>query len=65
MKKRLLFSLLVTVISFVTGFSQATTSKIQGIVTDNTSTGLYGANVVAKHLPTGTVAGTMTLEEGR
>ena len=65
MKKRLLFSLLVTVISVVTGFSQATTSKIQGIVTDNTSTGLYGANVVAKHLPTGTVAGTMTLEEGR
>ena len=30
-----------------------------------TSAGLFGANVVAKHVPTGTVAGTITLEEGR
>jgi len=65
MKKQLLFSLLITVISVVTGFSQVTSSKIQGIVSDNTSVGLYGANVVAKHMPTGTVAGTMTLESGR
>ncbi|MCF6168423.1 carboxypeptidase regulatory-like domain-containing protein [Lutibacter sp.] len=65
MKKQLLFSLLITVFSVVTSFSQVTTSKIQGVVTDNTSTGLYGANVIAKHIPTGTVAGTMTLESGR
>jgi hypothetical protein len=49
----------------VTGFSQVTTSKIQGVVSDENSQGLYGANVIAKHLPTGTVSGTMTLESGR
>ncbi|MDX1828148.1 MAG: carboxypeptidase regulatory-like domain-containing protein [Lutibacter sp.] len=65
MKKQLQFSLLITVLSFITGFSQVTTSKIQGIVSDENSQGLYGANVVAKHLPTGTVSGTMTLESGR
>jgi len=65
MKKQLLFSLLITVLSVISGFSQVTTSKIQGIVSDENSQGLYGANVVAKHLPTGTVSGTMTLESGR
>ncbi|WP_457616889.1 TonB-dependent receptor [Lutibacter sp.] len=65
MKKKLLFSLLITLISTVMGFSQVTTSKIQGVVTDDTSTGLFGANVIAKHMPTGTVSGTMTLESGR
>ena len=65
MKKRLLFSFIITVFSVITGFSQVTTSKIEGVVTDENSQGLYGANVVAKHLPTGTVSGTMTLESGR
>lgn len=65
MKKQLLFSFLITLISIVTSFAQVTTSKIQGVVNDETSTGLFGANVVAKHMPTGTVAGTMTLEGGR
>ena len=65
MKKQLLFSLLITVFSVITGFSQATTSKIQGLVSDDTSAGLYGANIIAKHMPTGTVAGTMTLDGGR
>jgi len=65
MKKQLLFSLLITVFSVITGFSQVTTSKIQGLVSDDTSAGLYGANVIAKHVPTGTVAGTMTLDGGR
>ncbi|WP_299524061.1 carboxypeptidase regulatory-like domain-containing protein [uncultured Lutibacter sp.] len=65
MKQRLLFSLLITVFSVVTVFSQVTTSKIQGLVSDNTSEGLFGANVIAKHIPTGTVAGTMTLDGGR
>ncbi|PKP13243.1 MAG: TonB-dependent receptor [Bacteroidetes bacterium HGW-Bacteroidetes-3] len=65
MKKQLLFSMLIAVFSIVSVFSQVTTSKIQGVVSDDTSAGLYGANVVAKHLPTGTVAGTMTAEGGR
>jgi hypothetical protein len=34
-------------------------------VSDDASTGLFGANVVAKHLPTGTVSGTITMESGR
>ena len=65
MKKQFLFSMLIAVFSVVSIFSQVTSSKIQGIVSDDTSAGLFGANVVAKHLPTGTVAGTMTLEGGR
>ncbi|WP_456377194.1 TonB-dependent receptor [Lutibacter sp.] len=65
MKKRVLFSLLIVVFTVITGFSQVTSSKIQGLVTDNTSEGLFGANVIAKHMPTGTVAGTMTLDGGR
>lgn len=65
MKKQLLFSMLIAVISVVSVFSQVTTSKIQGVVSDDTSAGLFGANVVAKHLPTGTISGTITLESGR
>jgi carboxypeptidase family protein len=65
MKKQLLFSLLITILCVVTGFSQVTTSKIQGVVSDDANVGLYGANVIATHTPTGTVAGTMTLESGR
>ena len=65
MKKQLLFSFMIVVFSVVTGFSQVTTSKIQGLVSDNASEGLFGANVIAKHMPTGTVAGTMTLDGGR
>ena len=65
MKKQLFFSLLMAIFAISTTFSQVTTSKIQGSVTDDTSVGLFGANVVAKHTPTGTVSGTMTLEGGR
>lgn len=65
MKRHILFSLLLTVIVIVTGFSQVTTSKIQGLVSDDSSVGLFGANVVANHTPTGTISGTMTLEGGR
>jgi len=63
--KKLILSVLFTFLIGSLGFSQVTTSKIQGIITDDASNGLFGANVVAKHLPTGTVAGTMTLESGR
>ncbi len=45
------------------GYSQVTTSKIQGNVTDGDGP-LFGATVVAKHLPTGTVAGTTTQDNG-
>ncbi|MDP2069872.1 MAG: carboxypeptidase regulatory-like domain-containing protein [Lutibacter sp.] len=65
MKKQLLFFMLIAAFSVVSVFSQVTTSKIQGVVSDETSAGLFGANVVAKHLPTGTVSGTITMESGR
>ena len=65
MKKQLFFSMLIAVFSVISVFSQVTTSKIQGVVSDDTSAGLFGANVVAKHLPTGTISGTITLESGR
>ncbi|MDT8416528.1 MAG: carboxypeptidase-like regulatory domain-containing protein, partial [Lutibacter sp.] len=65
MKKQLLYSMLIAIFSVVSVFSQVTTSKIQGVVSDETSAGLFGANVVAKHLPTGTVSGTITMESGR
>lgn len=47
----------------LSAFSQVTTSKIQGIVTDEAGP-LYGATVVAKHVPSGTVMGEMTQENG-
>ncbi len=45
------------------GYSQVTTSKIQGNVTDGDGP-LFGATVVAKHIPTGTVTGTTTQDNG-
>ncbi|WP_372745357.1 carboxypeptidase regulatory-like domain-containing protein [Lutibacter sp.] len=65
MKKQLLLSIFIAVFCSYLGFSQVTSSKIQGSVEDDTSAGLFGANVVAKHIPTGTISGTMTLEQGR
>jgi len=65
MRKKLFFTFLITLVTAVAGYSQVTTSKVEGVVIDETSSGLFGANVVAKHEPTGTVSGTMTLEGGR
>lgn len=65
MKKQFLLSFLIAVFAVVTGFSQVTTSKIEGLVVDETSEGLFGANIAVVHEPTGTVSGAMTLESGR
>jgi len=65
MKKQFLLSFLIAVFAVVTGFSQVTTSKIEGVVVDENSEGLFGANVAVVHEPTGTVSGAMTLESGR
>ena len=46
-------------------FSQVTTSSIKGVVSDETSSGFPGANVVVFHTPTGTTYGAATDIEGR
>jgi len=46
-------------------FSQVTTSSIKGVVSDETSSGLPGANVVVFHTPTGTTYGAATDIDGR
>jgi hypothetical protein len=55
----LLFTMLLT----ISAFSQVTTSKIKGVVKDEAGS-LFGASVVAKHLPSGTIMGAMTQENG-
>ena len=46
-------------------FSQVTTSNIKGLILDDASTPLPGANVVAIHTPTGTKYGAATNFDGR
>ncbi len=46
-------------------FSQVTTSKIKGTVTDDKGEPLFGAYVTAYHLPSGTLSGTVVQESGR
>lgn len=45
--------------------AQVTTSKINGVITDNTGEPMIGANIVALHTPTGTVSGTTVQLNGR
>ena len=56
-------ALLLTMMLTISAFAQVTTSKIQGTVTDDAGA-LFGATVVAKHLPTGSVMGAMSQENG-
>ena len=43
----------------------ATTAALNGIVKDSKGEAVYGANVVAKHEPTGTIFGAYTRADGR
>jgi len=45
--------------------AQVTTSKINGVITDNTGEPMIGANIVALHTPTGTISGTTVQLNGR
>ncbi|MDC0463889.1 carboxypeptidase regulatory-like domain-containing protein [Flavobacteriaceae bacterium] len=63
MKKLLTFFIFIFTCSL--SFSQVTTSSIKGVISDETSSGLPGANVVVVHTPTGTTYGAATDIDGR
>ena len=54
-----LFSIILTLLLTVTAIAQTTTASLQGFVTDGGGTPLAGATVVATHIPTATVYGTV------
>ena len=65
MKRNYYLLLAFFLLSIGTAFSQATTSKIQGIALDEAGQPLVNVNVTAKHTPTGTVSSTVTSMTGR
>lgn len=62
MKKLLVFSFVFLSLSI---FSQVTTSKIKGTVTNSQGEPLFGANIVVLHEPTGTVSGAVAQDNGK
>ncbi|MBE9489090.1 MAG: TonB-dependent receptor [Bacteroidetes bacterium] len=62
--KKITLSLFCMFIGIV-AFGQVTTSNIKGLILDETSQSLPGANVVAIHVPTGTKHGAATNFDGR
>jgi hypothetical protein len=63
MKKLITLFIFIFTCSF--SFSQVTTSSIKGVISDETNSGLPGANVVVVHTPTGTTYGAATDIDGR
>ncbi len=59
-----IFIFLISLFSFTAGFSQETTSEIQGIVTGSDNAPLAGATVVAIHEPTASQYSTTTRKDG-
>ncbi|WP_438973247.1 TonB-dependent receptor [Polaribacter sp.] len=64
MNKKLLFTITMLFVNVVL-FSQVTTSKIKGTVTDESGEALFGATVSVLHVPTGTLRGTTAQDNGR
>ncbi|MDP2088372.1 MAG: carboxypeptidase regulatory-like domain-containing protein [Flavobacteriaceae bacterium] len=64
MKKQLIFLFAALMLS-LSSYAQVTTAQVQGVILDDSEMGLFGANVVAEHLPTGSTYGTNTLDNGR
>ena len=57
-------SALLALVAAITATAQSTTASLQGFVTDSNGNPLVGATVVATHLPTETVYGTITNANG-
>lgn len=64
MNKKLLFTITMLFVNVVL-FSQVTTSKIKGTVTDESGEALFGATISVLHVPTGTLRGTTAQDNGR
>ncbi len=64
MRTRQLLVLLLTLFCAIHGFSQETTSEINGIITDTLGHGLAGATIQALHVPTGSKYNTTTRKDG-
>ncbi|VAV86311.1 Oar protein [hydrothermal vent metagenome] len=62
--KKTIFSILFLFVGII-AFGQVTTSNIKGLILDENSQPLPGANVVAIHTPTGTKYGAATNFDGR
>jgi len=63
--KKMYFITVLTLCFAISTFAQVTTSNIKGVVVDDQSQPLPGANVVAIHTPTGTKYGGTTNFDGR
>ena len=63
--QKLLLMLAVACLTAVSGYSQITTSGMNGTVVSETGEALAGATVVAIHEPSGTQYGAVTNSEGR
>jgi hypothetical protein len=62
--KKNYFLIILFLISFVS-MAQVTTSTMSGLVKDDSGLTLPGANILATHVPTGSVYGSMTNIDGR
>lgn len=64
MRTRQVLFFLLTILCAFHGFSQETTSEINGIITDTAGNGLAGATIQALHVPTGSKYSTTTRRDG-
>lgn len=64
MMKKLISAIVLILVSSI-ALSQVTTSNIKGLVLDESSQPLPGANIVVTHMPTGTVSGASSNIDGR